>query len=1413
MIPVICFACLLSRFQSSHPELPKELHVWVSKNVAPSSKIRINVNTRNLPVVHVKAFPIDGVKYLSRPTEEHIRPAVVGQMVSHFDLTIARKEQYLNPRDNYFSRQVNLPSMKSGCYVLDVSAGDQDAWAVVCVTNLQIETKRSPYRTLVWVTRYKTGATVGGATVRFFNRLGKLRNSAKTESDGTALVSMGPSDDAVVVQDKDDLAGVKTSAGDPNGQARFLFQTDRPIYRPGQTISFKAILRRTHDQAFDAVTNAPVRVQLRDPRDNPLDQTDLRSNAVGSVAGSFKIPQEGMMGAYTLVLTTGGQSAYQTFTVAAYRKPEYKVDVKPMQHRYLCGEDLHFSVDTAYYFGAPVPQAQVQWIVRRNSSPYGWSSPEDRWFYGGDGNMYPRDTYGSSPFSSDGQAVTDNKGHLDIVVHSDVGAPDSSYSIQLTVTDSSRRQVQGSATVPVYSAAVRLGIACLRQTVAVGDLVPVEVRLVDLDGHPKSGNVTFRVVKQIWNEKKGELERKVLTTKHIRVPTTGVSTITLPALAYGDLQIEAETKDATGRKATSQEIVYVASLDYKPDKEVEGPSLDLKIDKRVYEPGQKVHAYAITNRPRHPILFVLSGADIWAYKVVDSRKQIAMWVFDTCVKQSPNAYVTVSQWNESGLESGNAIVPLPDKTRLLTIQIKPDKAEYKPGDKATYRVRTLDQNGHGVPAEVSLAVVDEAIYAISQDVTRDPYQFYWGLRGDQVSTFQSAPEELSGGAFQNVSSVAPIRQRFEDTAYWSAFVATDAGGNGQASFEMPGNLTSWRATARAVTLDTRVGSAISNVVATRPVTLRLATPRIIVQGDSISLIGTINNRSAKKLRFEANLRAEGVSVENNAKQELEIGARSEGVVHWRLNVRDVPISGVMKLTARVGAIGLTDPDYGDALMMTVPVLPKGVSETVLIGGSVAKSETSNLVLPADTLAQGSLVSIKVSGGIEAKVTETASNLLANGRYGTMWAVNALKAAIAVNAPKNSDDVKEAFALLSRDQLANGWGWWEGAPADAKITAEVGFTLALAEKHGFTVFASVKNQAIAGCQMLFEQTNLWEDKARLAAALYALGFSQSSTFVGEVLERGLNLSPFAKLRVAEALAASEPDKGRPYVDSVLKLVSDAPASAYVPVGFGIGWTASETETTAELLTVLNLLDEKPQLQSKLARRLAIPVRGLYVCPEDSAAIVRALSLYGKKHPDAKSIGHASVTINGHKYPLSHSTVEESAGVQIRDSILHGRLNTVQVSRDGDGEAFFTIEARTYQPNLNETTLGVRVARRFETRNEAGVWMEVTGAIKPNEPVRCTVVVWGDDIPDALRVTEPIPAGFEYVDSDFTAYSREEVRDGAVVHYLLNSGTPTYFRYYIRAESDGNLIALPATGEYLRRPSTRGHSAASEVVVHP
>ncbi len=54
-----------------------------------------------------------------------------------------------------------------------------------------------------------------------------------------------------------------------------------------------------------------------------------------------------------------------------------------------------------------------------------------------------------------------------------------------------------------------------------------------------------------------------------------------------------------------------------------------------------------------------------------------------------------------------------------------------------------------------------------------------------------------------------IRKAFPDTAFWAADMVTDATGHARAKVEFPDSLTTWRATARGITADTKVGSATS----------------------------------------------------------------------------------------------------------------------------------------------------------------------------------------------------------------------------------------------------------------------------------------------------------------------------------------------------------------------------------------------------------------------------------------------------------------------------------------------------------------------------------------------------------------------------------------------------------------------------
>ena len=86
-----------------------------------------------------------------------------------------------------------------------------------------------------------------------------------------------------------------------------------------------------------------------------------------------------------------------------------------------------------------------------------------------------------------------------------------------------------------------------------------------------------------------------------------------------------------------------------------------------------------------------------------------------------------------------------------------------------------------------------------------------------------------------------IRKNFPDTAYWVAALRTGADGRARVQFEFPDSLTTWRATARGVTRDTLVGSAVNKVLVRKRLILSFAAPRFAVEGDQLTVPVIVRN--------------------------------------------------------------------------------------------------------------------------------------------------------------------------------------------------------------------------------------------------------------------------------------------------------------------------------------------------------------------------------------------------------------------------------------------------------------------------------------------------------------------------------------------------------------------------------------------
>ena len=155
-----------------------------------------------------------------------------------------------------------------------------------------------------------------------------------------------------------------------------FFFTDRAIYRPGQTVYFKAIvLEKTGDQ-YKIKPDHRTTITFYNVNNQKVSELDLKTNEFGSVNGTFTAPDGVLTGQMRIANTSG--SAY--FSVEEYKRPRFEVVFEPVEGSYKLNEEVTMTGKAMAYAGNPVDHALVNYrVVRTARFPF----RDYRWFWPG----------------------------------------------------------------------------------------------------------------------------------------------------------------------------------------------------------------------------------------------------------------------------------------------------------------------------------------------------------------------------------------------------------------------------------------------------------------------------------------------------------------------------------------------------------------------------------------------------------------------------------------------------------------------------------------------------------------------------------------------------------------------------------------------------------------------------------------------------------------------------------------------------------------------------------------------------------------------------------------------------------------------------------------------------------------------
>ncbi|XP_076859405.1 alpha-2-macroglobulin-like protein 1 isoform X2 [Brachyhypopomus gauderio] len=150
-----------------------------------------------------------------------------------------------------------------------------------------------------------------------------------------------------------------------------IIQTDKPIYKPGQTVKFRIVSLDgnflTHNQMFPTV-------ELQDPNSNRIGQWLNKSTSDGFLDLTYPMSPETPQGFYTITAwNERNEATRQDFEIKEYVLPKFEVTVD-LPVITVLDTVVTLKVCAKYTYGKPV-MGSVTAVVRRNSYRYWWFAP------------------------------------------------------------------------------------------------------------------------------------------------------------------------------------------------------------------------------------------------------------------------------------------------------------------------------------------------------------------------------------------------------------------------------------------------------------------------------------------------------------------------------------------------------------------------------------------------------------------------------------------------------------------------------------------------------------------------------------------------------------------------------------------------------------------------------------------------------------------------------------------------------------------------------------------------------------------------------------------------------------------------------------------------------------------------------
>jgi hypothetical protein len=479
-------------------------------------------------------------------------------------------------------------------------------------------------------------------------------------------------------------------------EEKILLTTDKPMYQPGQLIHMRLLALRRPD--LNPAGNEELLFEVRDGKGNKVFKHTGTTDEFGIGSAEFRLASEVNMGDYEIFAKVGTTETTKTVDVKRYALPKFGVEFSTDRGYYLPGERVTGEVNARYFFGQPVSGGSV--IIKVFTFDVGLVE------------------IGEVAGQLNGEGIFGFQYDLPTAFAGiDLLQGDAYLQFDVEVQDLAEHKEKKSVVSVVASSPLKVSLVP-----ESGDLVPgvlniVHVVTADPRGLPVPASVEIT---------SADMPMVTLSTDERGLGIAAVLPMT------DNLVLHVKASDQQGNQL-EKDIEFTVGQS--------GSVVLLRVDKRLYKVGDTIHLEIFANDTQDRIyLDAIKNNQTLLTHALDLIDGKAIYEMELTPDMEGNVQFDAYYLTRKSQIVRDSQLVLVEGARDLSVQVSLDKDSYLPAETATVSFDVKNSDGQGVAAAIGLAIVDEAVFALTE------------FRPGLAETFFEIEQEILKPRYQIVSS-------------------------------------------------------------------------------------------------------------------------------------------------------------------------------------------------------------------------------------------------------------------------------------------------------------------------------------------------------------------------------------------------------------------------------------------------------------------------------------------------------------------------------------------------------------------------------------------------------------------------------------------------------------------------------------